>query len=114
MKIPTSLLLSGLAGTLLLTSACAVRHREDVRTVDYAVPGLAGPECSKALLSVLSRTGGVIEATPDLANRKVSVTYNSRETAQKNLEHAIAAAGFDVEDTPGDPVAKDKLPANCR
>ena len=105
---------AALTAVILATSACSVRHREDVRTVTYAVPGLNGSECSSELLRALAQTDGILDVAPDTTNRMVLVKYNSRVTAQKNIEHAIAAGGFDVADTPGDPAAKAKLPASCR
>ena len=114
MKLPAFLPLVMLAAMAFSVSSCSVRPREDVRFVEYSVPGLAGPECSQELLRVVSRVEGVINATPDTTNRTVLVNYDSRVTAQKNIEHAIAAGGFDVDDTPADPQAKAKLPASCQ
>ena len=99
---------------LAFGNASCVRPRDDERLITYSVPGLAGPDCSKELLRIISQIDGVLEAIPNTTTREVSVKYNSRTTAQKNIEHAIAAGGFDVEDTPADPTAKAKLPATCQ
>ena len=105
---------------LALGTVSCVRPRNDERVVIYSVPGVSGPDCGKELLRVLSRVDGVVKTEGELdvvidtTNRTVSVKYNSRVTAQKNIEHAIAAGGFDVEDTPANPTAKAKLPAPCQ
>jgi len=89
------------------------RHRNDVRIVTFDVPALASPECQGVLLQALRSVKG-IEVTPDVEARTLQVAYQSRALEAKNIEYAITAAGFDVNDSSGDPVAKQKLPAPCQ
>jgi len=91
----------------------SVRFRDDHRNVTFSIPELGGPECSKELLHVLNQHNGVLNAAPDLIHRTIVVMYNSRTTAIKNIEHAIAGKGFDVDDTKGNTEAKSKLPPDC-
>ena len=91
-----------------------LRFRDDDRHVTFSIPELGGTECSKRLLHALNQHNGILNAMPDLTNRTVSVEYNSRITAIKNIEHAISKVGFDVDDTKGNAEAKDKLPSDCR
>ena len=89
------------------------RHRDDLRVITFDVPALASPECQSVLLQALKGVKG-IEVTPDVEARKLQVSYQSRVLEAKNIEYSITAAGFDVNDSPGDPAAKQKLPAPCR
>lgn len=99
---------------LFAAFSCDVRPREDIRWVDYSVPALAHPDCANELVRVLTTVEGIVEVNLNLPERSVSIQYNSRVLAQKNIEHAIAGGGFDVSDTPGDPTAKSRLPAPCQ
>lgn len=91
-----------------------VRFREDIRTVTFRVPAVSDVECRRQLLRVLNATGWVKEASTDESEATVTISYNSRELAEKNLLYAISRAGFDVDDVAGDPDAKEKLPETCR
>jgi hypothetical protein len=108
---------------VLYTSGCGylksranhlTRFREDDRKVVFTVPALDSPDCSRELLEVLSRIGAVKEAIPDLDAQQVTILYNSRDIAIKNIEYAIAGAGFDVDDSIGNSGKRAKLPEACR
>ena len=60
----------------------------------------------RADLDLLAETGG--------KNATIVSSLSDRELAIKNLEYAIAQAGFDVEDTPGNATKKAGLPEACR
>ena len=99
---------------ICLCSCYRVRFRDDHRNVTFSIPELGGPECSKKLLHLLNQANnGVLSAAPDLTHRTIAVMYDSRTTAVKNIEHAIARIGFDVDDTKGNTEAKSKLPPDC-
>jgi len=103
-----------LLGISVFFCSCKIRIRDDERSVTFSIPGLVGAECSKSVLQVLNQHNGILNAMPDLTNRTIRVEFNSRTTAIKNIEHAIAGAGFDVDDTQGNAEAKSKLPPDCR
>ena len=109
-----SLLAASGCGFLKSTANRLTRFRDDDREVTFHVPALGSPECSKALLDVLTRVEGVKEAQPDLAARQVTIRFYSRNLAIKNIEHAIAKAGFEVDDTQGNAAARAQLPEPCR
>ncbi len=90
--------------------------RQEIITFDISVPQMRSTECSRIVLQHLDMLGrdAVMSVDLDVEGRKVSVTYNSRVTARKNIEHAIAAAGFDANQIPARPQARDRLPAGCR
>ncbi len=94
-----------------------VRPREDIRQVTFSVPAIGSQDCRSLLLKVLDpfqATGVVTGADLNPDQGTLVVTFKSRELAIKNLEYAIAKAGFDIEDTPGNPKAKANLPEACR
>jgi copper chaperone CopZ len=97
--------------TLLLGSGC---YRNDVQQVLFTIPALTSEECSRIVLSALAKTDGIMEAQPDLEKATLSIRYNARLTALKNIEYAIAESGFDVNEEIGRPEAKARLPEACR
>lgn len=91
-----------------------VRPREDIREATFWIPAVSSQECLGILHEVLSRSGMVREMRVEEGEGKLTVVYNSRYTAKKNIEYGIAAAGFDIDETVGDPDAKRRLPEACR
>jgi copper chaperone CopZ len=96
------------------TSGKMVRFRDDNKEVTYRVPALKSQECSGYLLDALRTVNGIQEASPDFELQQITIRYNSRNLGLKNIEYTISGAGFDVNDTPGDKKAKDRLPETCR
>lgn len=88
----------GVLALLLLLSLGACR-KNDIRTVVLRTPGMKNAACAKLVQDALARLPGIVSARPDVAAREVTVTYNSMVVARKNLEFAVAAAGFDADDT---------------
>jgi copper chaperone CopZ len=60
--------------------------------------------------------GSVLEESIeiDLSERTMVVTYESLRLSSKNIEHAIANAGFTANEIPADPEARAKLPQACK
>ncbi len=100
-----------LAAILLIGSACRQR---DIRTVTIEIPQLRGQECEQMLHRVLSAMNGVRGDTLVFETGSVTVTYDSMRLALKNLEYAIAATGFQANEIPADPEAREQLPERCR
>jgi copper chaperone CopZ len=103
-----------LATAAALSSGCFIRPRNDDITHTFSVPKLTSPECSKIVLDILGQAAGVSKVEPDLQKGALRVTFSTRVTALKNIEYALSEAGFDVDDSIGDPAAKAKLPEGCR
>jgi copper chaperone CopZ len=95
----------------ILVSGC---FRQDVRTLEVRVPNMNSPECFKIIQSALNRVEGIVSIEPDIPHHKVTVTYNSTKVAVKNIEYVIVGLGFDANDNPGKPEARQSLPADCR
>ena len=101
-----------LTGCKLIKST--IRFREDIRSATYMVPAVSGLECRKKLQNVLISMVGIEEVLPDTTKMTITIRYNSRELAQKNILYAISQAGIDVDDILANPRAKAVLPEECR
>ena len=108
----------------LAASGCRVR---DVRTATVRVPGLRNAACSNEIAKALARlpdsryTSDRDNPEMSLKNEKIdyetgdlTVRYDSMKVGVRNLEDAIARAGFDTPTFPADEAARAKLPPECR
>lgn len=86
------------------------------REVVVQVPGLNGAPCAERIREALAQTDGVNLATVqfDYERQQVTVGFDSMNVATKNIEHAIAGAGFDANSIPADAAARANLPPECR
>jgi hypothetical protein len=99
---------------LLALPAC---RRYDHQTVAIAVPGLRGETCLDPIrteLRLLLQDGSIVSLAPDYTGEILTITFDSMRIARKNLEHAIADAGFPANDIPADPKARDELTSDCK
>ncbi|HMP72951.1 MAG TPA: heavy-metal-associated domain-containing protein [Kiritimatiellia bacterium] len=110
MKI-TLIALTLMVSLTFLSTGC---FRNDTRTVAFHIPHLNAPECAEAVRIALGAMDGIYGAEADIPNRTLTVTFDGLKLGIKNIEFTIAGAGFDVEDTQGNPRAKAALPAPCR
>lgn len=85
---------------MLFASGC---YRNEVRTIEISVGHLGGETCFKAIQDsiikeLIPRSNPndtrLQTVTPDYETHKVVVTFKAREMAVKNIERAIAKAGF--------------------
>jgi copper chaperone CopZ len=90
--------LFALLGVLLL-SGC---RESDIRTMTVKVPAMAGEADVQCIRKALSPLNGVnIELTVfDVPEHKITLTYDSMVVAHKNIEIAIAEAGYEANDIP--------------
>ena len=109
---------------LAVAGGCRVR---DVRTATIRVAGLRNEACSNEIAKALARLPDSrypndrndaemclrIEAI-DYATGDLTVRYDSMKVGVRNLEDAIARAGFDTPTFPADGTARDRLPPACR
>ena len=78
------------------------------------MPELKNRQCEELILAALRKTEGVLADKTQFGKNSVTVTYDSMKLAIKNLESAIAEAGFTANDTPAVPAARAALPAECK
>ena len=112
------------AAAAVAAAGCRVR---DVRTTTIRVPGLRNEACSNRIAKALARLPDSrytndrdntemclrIEKV-DYATGDLTVRYDSMKVGVRNLEDAIARAGFDTPTFPADAAAREKLPPECR
>jgi len=83
--------------SVLLTSGCRV---SDVRELTVKVPGMAAEADVQRIRQALAPLNGVNkeQAVFDVTSRTVKVTFDSMVVAHKNIEIAIAEAGYDANE----------------
>ena len=101
---------------LVLLLAAVSCRRHDIRTVLIRVPQMKNEVCVEEVRRPLARVDGVRKAETafDLERRHVTVTYDSLKLSMKNIEFAVAEAGFAANEVPADDKARAALPEACR
>ena len=102
-----------LACCLSMTLVSCRKH--DVRTVLIHVPEMRNRACVDVVQDALSKVQGLQwnRTEIDLSRRTVTVTYDSMQMSLKNVEFAIADAGFRANNVPANEEAAAKLPDAC-
>lgn len=90
--------------------------RQEVLTVEIAVPQMRSDACAQNVVQAISRleADAILRAEMNVDRRVVSITYDSMRLGLKNIEHAISMAGFDANDVLARPDARAALPEECR
>lgn len=103
---------------LFFIGAC---RRHDYRIITIDVPGMKNRQCveivTQAIVNELMRCMAFEpdkKIQVDMTRRTVTVTYDSLKLSVKNIEFAIAKAGFAANDVPADHAAYEKLPPECK
>jgi copper chaperone CopZ len=98
---------------VLLSVSC---RKRDIRTALIHVPRMKNEACVERVVKALKGRPGVLKEAieVDRERRIVLVPYNSIELSLKNLEFAVAQAGFQANNVPADATAAAKLPTECR
>jgi copper chaperone CopZ len=99
--------------TLLLLAGC---RKQDLRTVTIRVPAMHNAACTNVVVEALVRVQSIPRdwIRADAEHGTVTVTYDSMQRSLRNLEFAIADAGFQANDTPASRQAATNLPPECR
>ncbi len=87
-----------------LLSSCV---RNDIRSHTIALPAMTDPESAAEISELLDRTHGVLNFTLDLDNQVANVSFDSRVVAEKNLEMALARAGYRANSVHALPIVRD-------
>lgn len=100
----------------LLATGC---YRPAERTITVAVPQMKSQDCANRITEVFrigrpDKVDGIVAVVPNVAAKTVDVTFESLKLSIKNVEFAIASAGFDANDIPANAEARAKLPVDCR
>ena len=106
-----------LAAVCALTAIAAGCRVKDVRTAEITAPAVRNDACASIVETALKKLPGseflAIESV-DYATGKIVVKYDSMKIGTKNLEFAIASAGFAAGPYPANKDAESKLPPECR
>lgn len=106
-----------IAVVIFVTSVLAAGagcRKQDIRTVNIRVPRATGDVCRELVSNSVVRLDGVMSESIRFEEGAVLVTYDSMKIARKNIEYAIAGAGFDANDIPAKPEAREALPVECK
>lgn len=77
-------------------------------------PKVTSNQAAEIVIKALSGADGVQDASVNVGNGTVTVTYDSMKTAVKNLEFVVAEAGFSAGEIPADRKAQAALPQALR
>ncbi len=101
---------------LLMVGMAFGCRKQDIRMARIHVPQMSGQACADRVVSVVRRVPGVQAdmITVDRERRDVAVPYDSIKLSLKNIEYALAEAGFQANDIPADEKARAALPEDCR
>ncbi len=107
------LTISLLVTSLVLLGAC---RRSDMRTVEFHLPQVRNEACETRVRQALKALKGLEldKAVFDYTTGTLTLTYDSMVIANKNIEHAIIAVGFDANELKASPEARQALPPECR
>lgn len=105
-----------IAAGLLAAVLLAACYRQVIQTIDVKVPQMRTDAAAGLIRGVLGGfdTNIVLKIETDVSNHVVRVRYNSERGGRRNIEVAIADAGFDANDLPGDPERRKALPPECQ
>lgn len=98
----------------IMISGCRVR---DLDVVSISAPEVRNAACSNVVAAALLRLPGrehLAVQSIDYSTGTIVVRYDSMKVGTKNLEDAIAEAGFAAGPFPANQDAAKKLPPECR
>ena len=102
---------AGLIALGLSLSAC---RTQDIRSKTIQIPDVKTDAARVVVSNALAQLEGVNGGSIRFAPGTVTVTYDSMRLALKNMEFAIADAGFSANDTPANAAKRATLPAAVR
>ncbi len=83
---------------MALGSGC---RQQDLRTVKVTLAGVSGAEDVQSVSNAVAKLDGVFDETIAFSGTaSMSVKYDSMKLARKNIEYAIATAGFGANEIP--------------
>lgn len=102
---------AGLVAWTALNTGC---FRNDTRTLEVNVPGMRQEACAEIITNSLRSIAGIKKIEVNLASKKIIAVYDGLILGHKNVEQAIAHAGFDANEIPAKEDARKQLPEGCR
>lgn len=82
----------------LVLSGSAACRRKDIRTIRILVPDMRAERCAEVVVATVRNVPGVLpqSVSADVPTRTVVVSYDGLQLSRKNIEFAVADAGFRV------------------
>ena len=99
----------------MVAGVAGCRTRDDRQAVIH-VPEMKNKACAEVILQALARVPSVQRQSVrlDAQRRRVTLTYDSLNMSLKNVEFAIAEAGFTANEVPASAEAAKALSPECR
>jgi copper chaperone CopZ len=69
-----------------------------MRQVTLIVPAISCAHCKHTVEDTLKQFDGVHQATVDVPNKRVALTYDPAKVELSKLEEALSEEGYDVAD----------------
>jgi copper chaperone CopZ len=82
-----------LAAVIAALTGC---YRQEVKKFEISVPDMVDGRSALIVSNAVASLRGVLDVDLDREERRLAVSYNSLSTAQKNIEQAVAEAGYDA------------------
>lgn len=96
---------------LLLAGAAAGCFRNTVSEMELDIPAMTSPAAAAKVEAGLKTLGDAVKGIEmDVANHRAVVKFDNVRLGRRNVEVAVAHAGFAVNDWPADEEARAKLP----
>jgi len=97
-----------------ITGVFCACFRQDIQKYIVSTPQMKNRECAEIIANSVEKFRSVQNVEVDLKDKKVIVTYNSVQLAEKNIETAITKAGFDANNLLADPKSRAELPSELK
>jgi copper chaperone CopZ len=98
----------------LIILGLAACRTQDVRIKTIRIPEVKTEAARVVVSNALAQLEGVVGTSIRFEAGTVTVTYDSMKLALKNMEFAIADAGFSANDTPANAAKRAALPDSLR
>lgn len=96
---------------LLVAGAAAGCFRNTVSEMELDIPAMTSPAAAARVEAGLKTLGDAVKGIDvDVEHRRVVVKFDNVRLGRRNVEVAVAHAGFAVNDWPVDEEARAKLP----
>jgi copper ion binding protein len=105
---------------LFVAAACVGNTQHGQKTMTQkghamiSLPTMQCNTCIETIQKAVEKVEGVQSVSIDLKNKMAHVNFDPAKTSQKKIEKAIAAAGYDANNTKRDEKAHAKLPMCCQ
>lgn len=71
-------------------------HPESTHTLQLVVPGMGSDHCAGLVSSSIKRLSGVKHISTNIANHKVSVSFDAKKLSEFSIRDAVEKAGYQV------------------